>query len=59
MLSVVRIQYLVLRKLRRVWLILAYDWPYPHEAGKELRLLDKKEMAFTSFPKASYKLLSV
>ena len=31
-------------QLRRVWDILAYDCPCPHEAGKALHLLDSKEM---------------
>ena len=24
-----------------------YDWPYPHEAGKALHLMDRMEMAYT------------
>ena len=45
-----------------MWLILAYDRPCTHAAGKALHLLDRKEMAYTlqtPFPKAGYRPLSV
>ena len=44
MVSEVRIQVYII--MRSVW-ILAYDWPCPHEAGKALNLMDRKEMAYT------------
>ena len=53
MLSVVSIQ--VFRQLRRVL-------QCPHETGKVLHLLDRKEMAYTReipLPKANYRPLSV
>ena len=37
--------------------MLAYDWQYPHEAGRVLHLLNRKEMAYTReipLPKADY-----
>ena len=34
-------------QLKRVWLMLACDIPCPHEAGKVLHLLNRKEMAYT------------
>ena len=40
--------------------MLAYDCQYPHEAGKVLHLLDRKEMAYTReipLPKADYRPL--
>ena len=33
--------------LSDVQLILAYDCPCPHESGKALHLMDRKEMAYT------------
>ena len=39
--------------------MLAYDLPCPHEAGKVLHLLNRKEMGYTSLPNADNKPLSV
>ena len=42
--------------------MLAYDRPCPHEAGKVLHLLNRKEMAYTSeipLPKADYRPLNI
>ena len=47
MVSVVRIQvFSIIQVEGRVSVILIYDWPCPHEAGKALHLLDKKEMGW-------------
>ena len=33
-------------QLKSVWLILAYDWPFPMKLEKQ-HLMDRKEMAYT------------
>ena len=40
-----------------MWLILAYDWPCPHEAGKALHLMDRKDKAYTPFTRLATGLL--
>ena len=47
MLLVVKMKYLVLCTVKEGGLMLAYDLPYPDEAGKAVHLQDSKEMAFT------------